>query len=1126
MGEMTRSLHILVVAATEEAAAPLIRAVARAGFTPAPVVAATEAAYVARLDASLDVILAMTHVPGLSAGRALALVRERGLDVPLIVVAEPEDEAIIASLLRQGADDCVFSDRLVRLGSAVSHALASRQLRAEKRHAERALVEAEAQFAAFMEQVNAAAFIKDAQGRLLFANTYLKERFAPAALASPGDGEANPLFETLRQNDRRALREGPTVEIERVPDPAGEIHTYETRRFPIPRDGAPPLLGGIAIDITDRVTMDENLHVMVSAVEQGPDIIFITDRAGRIIYANQNFTAVEGYPVEEAMGRIPRVLDADALSPEEYRARWDAILAGREWQGELLSHKKTGEPYWEHVSISPIRNAAGEITNFFLIKEDITERKRAEQTLQRLHQASQQLSRTLDLETIYSTLHDIVREEMPCDGFFVSSFSPEDNLIRCVCAWNEDTRIDISQLPPIPLEPEGQGTQSVAIRTGQSLYLPDFEAHRKAAATSYFVSEDGEVVETLPEEEDRPRAALIVPLKLADQVIGVIQVFSFRLNDFTEDNLRFLESLASLASAALVNARLFQQTQQEIVERRRAEEAEREQRVLAEALSEAARVLNSTLDLDDVLDAILISVGRVLPYDGVNIMLLDEGRIRIVRHRGYAERGLGDWLESINWSLDDVGNLREMAETGQPLAIPRRREYPGWVDFPEARWLNAYAGAPICAGGKVIGFLNVDSATEGLYTQEHAGRLMAFADHAALAIRNAQLHEAVQQHAAELEARVAERTAQLREREEQARAQFRGVPLPTYTWQRTDDGDFVLVDYNDAALEETQGGAARILGIRLSEFFKNDPEIYTAVNACYDTHMPTECELYYTYKTTGQRRYLKMRFAFVPPDLVLAHTIDLTDRRKAEEALQAALEQEKRLGELRSHFVATVSHEFRTPLAIINSSTEILRFYGHKLTESEKLKRMDRIRDAISRMVTLLDDVLLMNKAESGKLSFNPAPVDVVALCRNVVEDMVSLAGTGVEFSFVNDVDSLIAEVDENLMRLIIDNLVSNAIKYSPAGGAVTVDLRRDGDQLILKVQDTGIGIPERNQPHIFESFFRGENAGEAPGTGLGLTITREAVERHGGTITFESEAGQGTVFTVTIPLAHDQDGD
>jgi PAS domain S-box-containing protein len=193
-------------------------------------------------------------------------------------------------------------------------------------------------------------------------------------------------------------------------------------------------------------------------------------------------------------------------------------------------------------------------------------------------------------------------------------------------------------------------------------------------------------------------------------------------------------------------------TLRDVTERKRAEAAEREQRTLAETLDNVAATINSSPELDEVLGHILDAVDRIIPYDGANIMLLDEhgGRVGQVRGR-YTKQEIAENLTSTELRIEQLPILSQMAATQQPLAAPDVRRYPGWIVFPGMDWINSYIGAPIISRGEVIGFINVDSARPDAYSETHAGWLRTLADQAAIAVDNARLYEASRRRAQELE---------------------------------------------------------------------------------------------------------------------------------------------------------------------------------------------------------------------------------------------------------------------------------------------------------------------------------------------------------------------------------------
>ncbi|AFZ17051.1 PAS domain S-box protein [Allocoleopsis franciscana] len=266
---------------------------------------------------------------------------------------------------------------------------------------------------------------------------------------------------------------------------------------------------------------------------------------------------------------------------------------------------------------------------------------------------------------------------------------------------------------------------------------------------------------------------------------------------------------------------------------------------------------------------------------------------------------------------------------------------------------------------------------------------------------------------------------------------------------------------------------------------------------------------------------------------------DITCRKQAELESYKVLQRERELSMLKSSFVAMTSHEFRTPLTAISSSTDLLERYRNRLSEEKQQAHLHRIKSAVLRMTQMLNDILLMSEAEAGKLQFNPAPLNLVQFCRHLVEDVQPTAKEQQVIHFTYRSDGTIAgqdsdEIkqkrfdflsglalwDEKLLRQILGNLLSNALKYSPEGGTVQFDLTAKNDRVIFQIQDQGIGIPPADQSRLFEAFHRANNVGTIQGTGLGLAIVKQCLDLHRGEITFTSEVGKGTRFIITLPLS------
>lgn len=240
--------------------------------------------------------------------------------------------------------------------------------------------------------------------------------------------------------------------------------------------------------------------------------------------------------------------------------------------------------------------------------------------------------------------------------------------------------------------------------------------------------------------------------------------------------------------------------------------------------------------------------------------------------------------------------------------------------------------------------------------------------------------------------------------------------------------------------------------------------------------------------------------------------------KAAKQEIHRALEQEKQLGELKSRFVTMVSHEFRTPLGIIMSAVELMRHYEDQLPAEQRKELCEDIHGSTRQMAGLMEQVLVLGRVEAGKLGFRPAIIDLATLMGKLVDESLSATSRRCPVTLHVDESMTEAYTDESLVRHILSNLITNAVKYSPEGSDVNVRVSRDGEDAVFVVEDSGIGIPEAEQSTLYEAFHRCSNVGEIPGTGLGLVIVKRCVDIHGGSISIQSKLGHGTTFTVRLP--------
>jgi PAS domain S-box-containing protein len=275
--------------------------------------------------------------------------------------------------------------------------------------------------------------------------------------------------------------------------------------------------------------------------------------------------------------------------------------------------------------------------------------------------------------------------------------------------------------------------------------------------------------------------------------------------------------------------------------------------------------------------------------------------------------------------------------------------------------------------------------------------------------------------------------------------------------------------------------------------------------------------------TSGEVRHLKANGMIIRdkdgmPIKLIGVMWDITDLKRSEESLLRALEREKELGELKSRFVSMASHEFRTPLATILATAESLSIYREKMNDSQINNRLQKINQQVMHMRDIMEDVLQLARMQAGRVEFKPSEGDLVALAADIVEEFDSQPIHQGRIHYTCSLDSLCIDFDNRLMRQVLANVLSNALKYSAIDKSVSVSLTQDDQHIRFQVIDHGIGIPPDDLKHLYEPFHRATNVGTISGTGLGLSIARQSVELHGGQLEVETEVNKGTQVTVVLP--------
>jgi two-component system sensor kinase FixL len=241
--------------------------------------------------------------------------------------------------------------------------------------------------------------------------------------------------------------------------------------------------------------------------------------------------------------------------------------------------------------------------------------------------------------------------------------------------------------------------------------------------------------------------------------------------------------------------------------------------------------------------------------------------------------------------------------------------------------------------------------------------------------------------------------------------------------------------------------------------------------------------------------------------------------QQAKEDVSLSLEKEKELGQLKSRFVSMASHEFRTPLSAIQLSASLIDKYAQSFNSPNIAKHIARIKNAVSNLTTILNDFLSLEKLEAGKVEPSFNSFDLVRLSEEITEEMQMVAKQNQSIIYQHTGIHKMIMLDPNLLKNCVINLIANSIKYSGENTFIEFNTEISEENCIITVKDNGIGIPEADQKHLFEAFFRAHNTGNIPGTGLGLNIVARYADLMKGTVNFKSDVNKGTLFTISFPI-------
>ncbi len=857
-------------------------------------------------------------------------------------------------------------------------------------------------------------------------------------------------------------------------------------------------LEGFISDITGRMRAEEALRherdLMHILMDNVPDAIYFKDTEGQFTRVNKAQAWLLGCETpEDALGKT--VFDfytpefAQEASDDDQRIiETTQALIGKTEQPRW----KDGRSSWVSTTKVPIRDNEAQINGIVGISRDITERIQAEEVLthrvrqlELINRVSQEITAELSLDDVLSKAVQLIHESFgyPHIGVFLLDHEQDELVMKgqagtYASLFPSNHRLKLSE-----------GINGWVARNGQRLMIGDVRAEPR-----YYN----------PFPEQLILSELSVPLKWSHEVIGVLDIQSDQLDAFDKDDALVLDTLADQLATAIQNSSLFERTQKALEELIWAEAAEHEQRTLAEALSDVAAKFTSTLDLEEVLEHVMANLGRVAQHDSASVMLIESGVARVVSHQGRADLESGEVTE---WVIAETPTLKQMVESRESLVISEIKDSSLWI--PSINWVRSYAGAPIRLDEEVIGFINLNGAAPDMFTADHARRLQAFTDQAAIAIKNAQLYHKLTVHSEILEQAVRERTAELQNTKERVEAILTYSPDP------------ILLLKPNGSLEAANPAFQQVFGYHIDQLYGQPPT--TLITSEYTEAMEEALK-----NATHKREVARLELVAKHQDgttfdvgVALA-PIQVGDTLLGVVCNVRDISALKEVERMKDAFVSNVSHELRTPITSLKLSYSLL-----EMDPDGREKYMGRLVREINRLNSLIEDLLRLSRLDQGRVELNLEPVDLNIIAVQYVNDRSLLAeDRDLALLFEGDSDIPLALADEGLSGQVLSILLTNALNYTPAGGRITVSTHQeenDGKQWVgFSVSDTGPGITPDDQLHLFERFYRGQAGHDsgAPGTGLGLAIAQEIVELHHGRIEVESDGvpGKGSKFTIWLP--------
>lgn len=895
---------------------------------------------------------------------------------------------------------------------------------------------------------------------------------------------------------------------------------------------------------------EASLRQQAQIIDQIHDAVVSTDLDGTIKSWNKGAERLLGYRVDEVLNQHISILYAEDNQDFLRQEVVETLKEKGTHDVEVRMINKRGEDVFAHLSLSTLRDDHGTAVGLIGYSLDITDRVRADaerqeliarekaavqaaenaaEAARRLHVVTDSKLAHLALDDLLGRLLDSIRDLLAVDTLAILLETGDGTHLKVrVARGIEEADLENNFQSTI-----GEGMSGSIVSSGQPMVIDDVSLSNLRS----------------PLLRARVRSAAGVPLFVEDRAIGVLRAGTVDFRQFTSDDLRLLQIVADRLALAIDHARL----------------AEAEWAARTEA--NASTLLASSLDYELTLKHLASSAVPDLA-DWCSIFIREgSGPIQMIA-LAVADPSEEEFAERIErvFSLDlerDVG-VPQVFRTGQPEIIRSMSDKRQRVRARNAKELQMLRAAnlasvinvPLRALGEVIGVMSFTSTdTSRRFGESDLVLMQDLAKRASLAIENGRLYRASQSAI-----RRAEQQAEQLRQLTTASLMINADLSLNEVLQAITDQSRSIIGANMAITSLTLGKdwAQAITAASLDEQYARwrDWDARTDGSGIYhvvcETNQPmrlTQSELeahpdYHDFGVYAANHPPLNGWLAVPLVDRDGHNIgliQLSDKidgefNESDEQLILQLAQIaaiavenahlyreiQRALSVRDQFLSMASHELKTPLTTVKGYVQLLNRYLHRpeMDRSHVEESVQELQRQVRRLEVLLNDLLDSSRIQQGRLSLRPSPMELSGLARQVLTRFEQATERRDTHTLILDAPAPVNGVwDYDRLDQILSNLVSNALKYSPEGGDVRLSVTSDGEDAVIRVSDQGIGMSQQEQQRLFEPFRRGEQARRtADGTGLGLYITKQMLEQHGGTISVETKPGLGTTFTLRLP--------